>query len=134
MEETSNQIASRTATIMNQVSIYSNSLFDNMKMYWQYWVIGALIVYIIMFCGGKNEGFFNIDWHQVAPAFQSFGRTSTLARLNDAVWKGAGRDCYPNGEFYVMRYTLPQKGVYGIKEEEHVLKGHYNSCGRYVCN
>lgn len=127
------QVVSRTGDMMNQASGVMNRVFDNMKTYWQYWVIGALVFYIMFFCGSSSsEGFYNIDWDHLGSNFQSFGRASTLARLNDAVWKGGGGDCYPHGEFYVMRYTEPKGCLHEMKEPKAVRKGYFNSCGQRV--
>lgn len=126
------QIASTTGNVaMAQAKIYGSILFENMQTYWQYWTIGFLVFYIIMWCGKKTEGFYNINWDNLGSSFQSFGRTNVLARLNDAVWKGAGKDCYPNGEYYVMRYTMEPKGcIHTAGAPKPVHKGYYNACGK----
>lgn len=126
---TTQQVVSRTDYALNQVSGLFNRIWSSVMAYPSYWVIGALIVYIMFWCGCR-EKFYNVDWEQLGTANQSFGRTNVVAKLNDAVWS----DCMPNGEFYVMRYALPktQHCMYQTKKADPIRKGYFNSCGERV--
>jgi hypothetical protein len=139
MEQLPQQVANRTGhavgqagnamgNAMNTAGNVASKVFNNMKAYWQFWIIGALIVYIFFFCGCSTESFYDVDWEQLGPAQRSFGRTTAVAELNDAVWDP---DCRPNGEFYVMRYTHPERQgcMHSAKKRAPIVQGHFNACG-----
>ena len=124
----STQVTSRTQQVVGQTKNYISKIWNNIKVYPLYWIIGVLLFYIIFWrreCK-ESENFYDINWEQLGQANQSFGRTSVVAKLNDAVW-----GCMPNGEYYVMRYNrdpAAQKYKYFAKKAKSVRKGYYNSC------
>jgi hypothetical protein len=116
--------------MINQTGNYVSKIWINMKTYPLYWIIGALVFYILFWCRRSCESFYDVDWDQLGPAYQSFGRTQVVAKLNDAVWD----DCMPNGEYYVMRYTEPKckPCMYSKKQAKPIRKGYYNACGEQI--
>lgn len=97
-------------------------------------LLTIVMIGVLLFLKGQVETFNSgyrhhksIEFH---PAQRSFGRTSHIAELNDAVL----RECNPHGEFYTMRYTKPRD----CDCVKHTLKqfprtvGYYNACGKKI--
>ena len=76
-----------------------------------------------------NSGYRHHKGYEFHKAMRSFGRTSHVAELNDAV----RRECNPHGDFYTMRYNKPRNCplVHSLPQFPRQA-GYFNACGKKI--
>jgi hypothetical protein len=70
-----------------------------------FYIVIILLSLRFIFSLNIIDNFFNVVH---APVSRSLGEPERLAELNGTSWTP---DCFPHGEYYVARYSLPRKNL-----------------------